>query len=122
MAPIRNRALSLVLRLAIAGVFLVAGIEKWRGAHAFMEQIAHRHHPSSRLGWPSCFRRSKWSPPSASYSCVGVRDKPVHSSYWACWWCSRHISHAMIVSPGSISNAARFGKGSPNIASPRVHS
>ena len=39
--PIRNRALSLILRLAIAGVFLFAGIEKWRGAHEFMEQIAN---------------------------------------------------------------------------------
>lgn len=38
---IRNRALSLILRLAIAGVFVFAGIEKWRGAHEFTEQIAN---------------------------------------------------------------------------------
>ncbi len=38
---IRSRALSLVLRLAIAGVFLFAGVEKWRGAHEFVEQIAN---------------------------------------------------------------------------------
>jgi uncharacterized membrane protein YphA (DoxX/SURF4 family) len=31
----------LVLRLAIASVFLFAGLEKWRGAEPFMEQIAN---------------------------------------------------------------------------------
>jgi len=39
--PIRNRRISLVLRLIIAGVFLFAGFEKWHGARDFMDQIAN---------------------------------------------------------------------------------
>jgi len=39
--PIRNRALSLLLRVALAGLFAFAGIEKWRAAREFVEQIAN---------------------------------------------------------------------------------
>jgi len=72
--PIHKRALSLVLRLAIAVVFLFAGIEKWRGAEAFMEQIANyqfypEYAPFVALLLPPCevvsalavlFMRGRW--------------------------------------------------------------
>ena len=72
--PIHKRALSLVLRLAIAVVFLFAGIEKWRGAEAFVEQIANyqfypEYAPFVALLLPPCevvaalavlFMRGRW--------------------------------------------------------------
>ena len=39
--PILKRALALTLRIALSGVFAFAGIEKWRGAREFVEQIAN---------------------------------------------------------------------------------
>lgn len=44
--PIRNRAISFILRIGLSFVFAYAGVEKWRIAKDFVEQIAnYQFHP-----------------------------------------------------------------------------
>ena len=44
--PIRNQAVSLILRIGLSFVFAYAGLQKWRAARDFIEQIAnYQFHP-----------------------------------------------------------------------------
>jgi len=113
--PIRNRALSLVLRLALAGVFLFAGIEKWRGAHEFMEQIANYQWYPEFSPWAALLLPPFEVASALAVLFMGRRWRQAGAVIMVGMLFVFTVAMARAWSLGINIECGCFGKGSPNI-------
>ena len=113
--PILRRVLALILRIALSGVFVFAGVEKWRGARAFVEQIAnYQFHPE----WAPYV--ALWLPPLEIAAACAVLFLPriwrqAGAVLMLLMLAAFTFSMARAWSLGINIECGCFGKGSPNI-------
>jgi putative oxidoreductase len=113
--PIGNRALSIVLRVVLSGIFAYAGVEKWHAAREFVEQIAnYQFYPE----WAPYV--ALLLPPFEITACCAVLFLPRAWRQAGAWLMLAMLlmfttAMARAWSLGINIECGCFGKGSPNI-------
>ncbi len=113
--PIRNRVLSLVLRLGLAFVFAYAGFEKWRAAGEFVEQIANYQFLPDLAPWVALLLPPVEIAASIAVLLLGVRWRQAGAQLMLVMLFVFTLAMARAWSLGINIECGCFGKGSPSI-------
>jgi putative oxidoreductase len=113
--PIRNRVLSLVLRLGLALVFAYAGFEKWRAAGEFVEQIANYQFLPDLAPWVALLLPPVEITASIAVLFLGVRWRKAGALLMLLMLLVFSVAMARAWSLGINIECGCFGKGSPSI-------
>jgi putative oxidoreductase len=113
--PIRNRVTSLVLRLGLAFVFAYAGLEKWRAAGEFVEQIANYQFLPNLAPWVALLLPPVEITASIAVSLLGVRWRQAGALLMLIMLLVFTAAMARAFSLGINIECGCFGKGSPSI-------
>ncbi len=113
--PIRNRAVSLVLRLGLAFVFAYAGFEKWRAAGDFVEQIANYQFLPNLAPWVALLLPAVELTASVAVLLLGVRWRQAGAVLMLVMLLVFTGAMARAWSLGINIECGCFGKGSPSI-------
>jgi uncharacterized membrane protein YphA (DoxX/SURF4 family) len=113
--PIRNRVVSLILRLGLAFVFAYAGFEKWRAAGEFVEQIANYQFMPNLAPWVALLLPPVEITASVAVLLLGVRWRRAGALLMLVMLLMFTAAMARAWSLGINIECGCFGKGSPSI-------
>lgn len=113
--PIRNRVLTLILRLGLALVFAYAGFEKWRAASEFVEQIANYQFLPNLAPWVALLLPPVEMTASLAVLFLGVRWRMAGALLMLLMLLVFSGAMARAWSLGINIECGCFGKGSPSI-------